>query len=47
MGTIFPYGPSMGSGYLFGNTTLDIEDLKANPGLGKRDFSERKLTAGR
>ena len=28
-------------------TTLDIEKLKANPGLGKRDFSERNLTAGR
>jgi len=28
-------------------TTLDIEKLKANPGLSKRHFSERNLTAGR
>ena len=28
-------------------TNLDIEAIKANPGLGKRDFSQRKLTSGR
>ena len=28
-------------------TNLDIEKTKANPGLGKRDFSQRELTSGR
>ena len=28
-------------------TTLDIEKIKANPGLGKKDFSQRQLTSGR
>ena len=32
---------------LYTYTTLDIEKLKANPGLSKRHFSERNLTAGR